>query len=756
MKSMEMRLLKVVLLIVMLSGFARPQAGAPSTADTGTDQSNSPPAEKKVGAYVTKQSVEFGYRFTDVSSSSLNPGEPTNLAMYNTLVNLHTGPRLLEQNLSMQSPEHSGVLFDNLFVSSSGFGGDPNDLARARVSKYKWYDFSALFRRDWNFFDYDLFANPLNPLTSSPAVFIVNSPHSWNSVRRMTDLDLTLMPQSSISFRVGYSRNVSEGPSLTTIPEASDAEAIETELVQHNKVSTDSYRFGVDFKLLPGTNISYDQFITHTHNDTSWNDQSFPWVLPNGTPADLGISWNTVAGSPCAAPFSPAPPAANPLCSLYLAYARTDHMRNNVPTEQLSIQSNYFQKLNLSGRASYSSLNFSGPFNDFFNGFLADSGTRQYTTTGPMNGREISASADFGATLQVTRRLRLNDKFRFYSFRIPSFWNSITQTWLGISALSPVAPTPDLTDNSLFARFLGENTTLNEVSVDYNFTKSIGATIGYRFRSTQYRAQDEVSDLTSGDIETGEDIIPVNFHTGLLGIWLRPSDKLRANFDLESTTADNFLTRISPRRLLRYRVRTRYQPVRWATISATADVYEARNGITEISFNSHNRNFGVNATVTRGDRMGLEFAYNYNNAVSNAFICFQSVVGLLPLNTFGCAADTEGGAPFEIYQTYTNQDHFGTATLLLKPVKRLSTNLGYSIVSSNGSATFLNPLQPYGSLKSNFHRPLADLECEVAPGWTAIARWNYYEYLEKTAFFGPTAPRNFHANLTTLSLRYAF
>ncbi len=77
-------------------------------------------------------------------------------------------------------------------------------------------------------------------------------------------------------------------------------------------------------------------------------------------------------------------------------------------------------------------------------------------------------------------------------------------------------------------------------------------------------------------------------------------------------------------------------------------------------------------------------------------------------------------------------------------------------MSSNGDATIPNPLQPFGTLKSNYDRPLADVEFDIARGWTAIARWNYYEYLEKNAFFGPTYPRGFHANATTLSLRYAF
>lgn len=33
--------------------------------------------------------------------------------------------------------------------------------------------------------------------------------------------------------------------------------------------------------------------------------------------------------------------------------------------------------------------------------------------------------------------------------------------------------------------------------------------------------------------------------------------------------------------------------------------------------------------------------------------------------------------------------------------------------------------------------------------------WNYYEYKEGS-FVGPTAPRYFHANSLTESLRYAF
>jgi hypothetical protein len=44
---------------------------------------------------------------------------------------------------------------------------------------------------------------------------------------------------------------------------------------------------------------------------------------------------------------------------------------------------------------------------------------------------------------------------------------------------------------------------------------------------------------------------------------------------------------------------------------------------------------------------------------------------------------------------------------------------------------------------------------EIARNFTWHAGWNYYQYGE-ASFVGPTAPRYFHANLATFSLKYAF
>src|SRR6516225_10918905 len=133
MKLTWFRLNRLLVTIALLSLAAKAQN------QSGTNQSASQPEGWDTNGYVVHQSIEVGYRQNDVSGSQ---------EMYNTRVNLRTGPRLLDQSLSMQSKDHMGTLFDNLFLDSFGWGGDPNNALRLRLDKNKWYDFRTAFRRD--------------------------------------------------------------------------------------------------------------------------------------------------------------------------------------------------------------------------------------------------------------------------------------------------------------------------------------------------------------------------------------------------------------------------------------------------------------------------------------------------------------------------------------------------------------------------------------------------------------------------------
>ena len=111
----------------------------------------------------------------------------------------------------------------------------------------------------------------------------------------------------------------------------------------------------------------------------------------------------------------------NPTCSAYTNYLRHGRIRTNSPTEQLSMQSNYFQNWDLSAKVDYTG----GDMNvaDYFEslaGREARTNLFDQTNTGPQFGRHVSASADFGATWHITDRLSFLDSFHYANWHNPT------------------------------------------------------------------------------------------------------------------------------------------------------------------------------------------------------------------------------------------------------------------------------------------------------------------------------------------------
>jgi len=67
------------------------------SAGAAAKSSSGEPEGINSGGYLVHSSAEIGYRSADVTGST---------DMYNTLVNLQTGPRFLDETLSMHSIEH--------------------------------------------------------------------------------------------------------------------------------------------------------------------------------------------------------------------------------------------------------------------------------------------------------------------------------------------------------------------------------------------------------------------------------------------------------------------------------------------------------------------------------------------------------------------------------------------------------------------------------------------------------------------------
>jgi len=126
-----------------------------------------------------------------------------------------------------------------IYINSFGWGGDPSNALRIRADKNQWYNCIGSFRRDQNFSDFNLPGSPLNPPISTPSIPALNSPHEFATARRMSDLDLTLLLRSRVSFRLGFSRNNMTGPSYSSVHERTDAL-----LLQDWNTTMNSYRLG--------------------------------------------------------------------------------------------------------------------------------------------------------------------------------------------------------------------------------------------------------------------------------------------------------------------------------------------------------------------------------------------------------------------------------------------------------------------------------------------------------------------------------
>lgn len=422
--------------------------------------------------YNIKQSIEFGGRVVDTTGNG---------DIYKTFVNLQTGPRLLGFTTEMRSLDNHGGLFDRFYVSSFGYGGDPNDVTRVRISRNKWYNFDALLRRDEYFSDYTLQANPLNPtngFANGPAGFgplatstcigclLGYSPHYMDTRRNLSDYNLLFLPQSKVRIRAGYSRNINEGPGFTTIHQGT-----EQSLFQDVKTTLNTYRLGIDYRAIPRTNISYDQIWSDYKGDTGAVDQlqqpNFrPFnALPlnyfqlattttagvaAATPVDLGVSLNSTANQPCSATFNAAiavggyaPGTVNATCSAYLNYLTHGRVRTSTPTEQISLQSNYWKPVDISARFSYTAG--SADMNNYVENFLGrESRTNLFNSQigGFVNGQRVAATADFGITWYINDKWRFLDSFHFSNFHNPLDFNYSDCSFFTASMTKAVAGPP--------------------------------------------------------------------------------------------------------------------------------------------------------------------------------------------------------------------------------------------------------------------------------------------------------------------------
>lgn len=649
--------------------------------------------------YTAHHSVDLGGRMTNLSGSG---------AMYDTMVNLQSGPRVQGESLELHAlPGTKNPLVDNLSAFGSGFGGDPNIFAKLSFSKGKLYDFSGLFRRDRQYFDYDLLGNPNIPSGQSIAIGpanapigafawpqVMQSPFSFNTVRRMTDTNLTLLPLSSITYRFGYSQNIFQGPSLS--PSGYQFAKYNAILQENQRNSTDDFLAAVDWKPIKGTKLTFEEEINHYKADSFFTlaPGSLTLQEADGTPVAINdydslspysisaCNANSIGTAPLlSAPNTPGGlPVINAACAVVTSYQRSQPTRIITPTESLMLQSSSVRNLSMNGDVRYMSGNMTMP--DYYDSYQGLNGaTRSLTYTGNAKAKRYVLAADFGAVFQATKTFDISDQVTFSSTHQPGTavitsgttlatpatannetinYNgtlNITYAAAGASSFegSPSVGTP-------LPGYFGQSFIINNLTGTWDATPRVTLSLTYRYGS-HVIAQGSPHNVALAVGQTTNGTVTINENGGIFNAALRPASNWEVNGTVEVLYDDNSFTPVGARQTKHYRVHTMYRPKSWATISGAYTDIERHNNTNNnqaavtagddpyegpLDHVDYSRVGSFSADLTPSEHYGFDISYAYSDVYTATNICFDNgnqVASTKPGVYPGVATLTASGAP---------------------------------------------------------------------------------------------------------------
>ena len=660
-----------------------------------------------------------------------------------------------------------------------------------RVAKYRWYTFSGSYQHIQNYFDYDLFANPLNPPTGTPFVPVLNSPHAYYNRQNLYNFDIVVLPMQTVSFRFDYNRNRFIGPSYSSIHEGTDVQ-----LNQDYNNTLNGYRFGADARLAKKTTLSYTQMFQQYSGDTLYSLNPFnSWPLPNGTPVTFGLPWFN-SGSPCSTPLNNG--VANPSCNGFLDYTQFQQVSTFIPTEQVNLQSSSLKWLDFNGQYQYSHARSDTPLTALFSGLTTRSSNLGYNTSGSSsNSRWNSSSADVSAIFHVSDRLRLVETFRFRDFSVSGNYLDKSR----ISSQQPVRVRPPCSVRCSCSRprhyfmaqarrptsstnrrinLIGQNIKQNDFQVQYDISRFFGVRAGFVWSNyiiqpgnTQQVAFGDIyypnnpnrgncaglplnpdgSCTFSGLIAPwGSPTTEINRYSGVVGAWFRKGSTLHANVNAQFGGADNWIYRIDPLSFFNISGNVSYSPPSVADggsqppFPASQEQHQ-RHPVQPAQL-LHRAQRHDQSQQVLGTRHGLQLRCH---SAEHVPLLLRS--GDATGSSTCVGDDSADGDLTALYQTHTQ---FGYFALTLTPIERRHHAPRLQHRRQSGQHDLIQYCcSRWDRLSSIYQSPLAAVDVLVHKNVTFKAGWNYYQYGEGS-FVGPTAPRYFHANNTTLALRYAF
>ena len=735
-------------------------------------------------------------------------------AMYDTLVNLQSGPRVSGETVELHKLDsNKNAWVDDARATGSGFGGDPYNFAKLSMSKAKLYEFNGIFRRDRQYFDYDLLGNPnvprglsvpIGPSTAPTGQLawpqVLHSSVMTNSVRRMTDTDLTLAPQSKFSVRLGYSQNIMQGPSLLPV-RSGGVIKYNSLMEQYQRHSTDEYSMALNWKPVKGTQLTYEQRIHH------YKENSYITLDPNGflvqeadgTQAYLG-NWDFSSNGSTSttttwAPYSTAAcnsnsiasattvlypssngggPIIDPSCAVVTSYLRTYPIRTTMPSEIVRFQSTSIKNLIMNGQFSFSRMNMNMP--SFLDNAWGLNGTtrNEYNSAVSSVKREVYNAA-YGVIWEVAKNFDLEDQVTLSANGQPGNTNTsgytklVTGTGAGQETINYTGTLTSSVTNSGIATgetygmvytYFGNEQLVNNLTASWTVTPKANIAFTYRYGNRNIGLNLNVTPTTT------RTIFAITEQGGILNASYRVTDNWDINGTVEAMYDDNAFTTMSPRQLRHYRVHTKFRPAKWADFTATYTDMERHNntqntGVVspygQLNHVDYSRTAGLSGMLSPNDHLAIDFDYVYSDVYTATNICYTNqdsgfLTGNVSPYFAGAASLTSTGAPSTCVTSATNSTptqwlgrafmsaptQHGSFGVDVNPNEKVKYGLGYRISSVAGNQFFTDARAVNGSLNSKYQTPYLNVAYTMHPGLIWKAEYNYLGYGE----YGPSGAQN--------------
>jgi hypothetical protein len=755
----------LALTIGLVAGLAIAQTGTTNTNSnkaTATKPANSDkePTSSTVGddagPYNIVGSIEFGYRGQRVDGD---------VNKFKSDLNYKAGPRIFDSSFFMKKKDgESGGLFDQLMVTSTGWGADPQGNLRISMESPKWYRFEGQYRR----FKYYRFLNNIaNPTWLFSPIQTPANPvtglHGFDTRTTMGDFDVTILPKNElIRFNFGYSPERYEGPSYTDYHNGGN----DFWLLNNLKSRADDWRIGADGKI-GMLDWTFLQGFRRFRDDSV-------------APAGVGLNQN-----------------ASTSVAQLTSFLRQEPQRGSTDFTRFSLHSLVNGKLDITARGIYSLStanssyleSFTGTnFNFRITGFPPTPPNAQPNTTNASNyaiGEDVrrpSHTIDFGLTYLASDKFRISNTFHEEAFFIDGLgvynaFFSLTRPITGGTRTDTftVSPVP-VNKTTHYSKYQ------DTVEGDYQFNRNYSVHFGYKFGHRNDIVQVTGYDFSSNSpgliTDTAATIDENSTNVFFGGFKARFTKNWNVYFDAEHGTADNIFTRIGNYNYTNVRAKSRYSPNRKLNFNAGLIIRNNANpgeiaGVSTQDFgvDIHTRIITSSVDWLPTSRISVNVGYNYNFVDSDAVIDYYYQVPPAS-SVFHHLGHT----------LYFQRNNFFFADVTSRLNRRLTLFTSFRINKDNGQGGRLSdpaggtPIQggfvpPGGSspvtanlggtlitsYPMNFLTPEARLAIMINRHLDWNLGYQYYAYNE-TGFLNtfPGSPRaqNYHAHLPYMSLRF--